>query len=231
MTAPGPTIAYLRVSTDKQADSGLSLDAQRRKVTLYAELHGLELAEVVVETASGGAVSGRPGLAGALERLRRARGGLLLVVKLDRLTRSVRDLSDLVALADRQGWSLASMEERLDTSSAAGRLVLNVLASTSQWEREAIGERTAAAMAQLRRAGRHTGGEPPYGWRVGAGGALEPHPGEVAVMATARELRAAGLSLRAVGEALAAEGAAPRSGGHWHPQTVARLLEPVAVGA
>jgi site-specific DNA recombinase len=68
--------------------------------------------------------------------------GMVIVAKLDRLTRSVRDLAVLLEQFQRRGVSLVSVAESLDTGSASGRLVLNIMVSVSQWEREAIGERT-----------------------------------------------------------------------------------------
>src|SRR3984957_13579040 len=91
------TVAYLRVSTDKQADRGVSLDAQRAKVAAYAELYELDLVEVIVDAGASAKTLDRPGLTRALAMLRTGKAEALLVVKLDRLTRSVRDLGDLVA--------------------------------------------------------------------------------------------------------------------------------------
>lgn len=219
-------VAYLRVSTDKQADRGVSLDAQRAKVEAYAALYDLDLVAVEVDAGASAKTLDRPALARALRSLRAGEADALLVVKLDRLTRSVRDLGALVDRCQREGWALLSVSEQIDTRTAAGRLVLNVLASVAQWEREAIGERTAAAMAHLRAEGRYTGGEAPYGYRLDADGrTLLPHPGEASTIRAARDLRASGLSLRAVGAALEARGLAPRSGGRWHAKTVRALLE------
>src|SRR5437763_1016789 len=111
----------------------------------------------------------------------------LLVVKLDRLTRSVVDLGSLVERYFAPGKAaLLSVGEQIDTRSAAGRLVLNVLASVSQWEREAIGERTATAMQHKARQGEYTGGQAPYGRRVASDGSqLEPHPDEEAARTVA----------------------------------------------
>src|SRR4051812_25655214 len=90
------TIAYLRVSTDKQAERGVSLDAQRAKVKAYAELYDLELVEVVVDAGESAKFLNRPDLQRALGMLKRHEADALLVVKLDRLTRSVVDLGRLV---------------------------------------------------------------------------------------------------------------------------------------
>ena len=218
------TVAYLRVSTDKQADRGVSLDAQRAKVRAYAELYDLELVEVVVDAGASAKTLERPGLERALGMLRRGEADALLVVKLDRLTRSVRDLGELVERHFAPGKAaLLSVSEQIDTRSAAGRLVLNVLASVSQWEREAIGERTAAAMQHKAACGEFTGGEAPYGWRV-EGDHLEPIAPEQHVIAEARRLRAAGLSLRAVARELDAAWMRSRTGRPFAAVQIQRMI-------
>lgn len=208
------TVAYLRVSTDKQADHGVSLEAQRAKVEAYATLYDLELVEVIVDAGASAKTLDRPGLTKALGMMKAGKADALLVVKLDRLTRSVRDLGTLVEDWFSGGrWALLSVSENIDTRSAAGRLVLNVLASVAQWEREAIGERTSAALAYKRTQGQFTGGRTPYGYRVATDGdTLEPDPAEQAIIAAAREARAAGLTLRAVGQELARRGLVNRLG-------------------
>ena len=165
------TVAYLRVSTDKQADRGVSLDAQRAKVIAYAQLYDLELVDVVVDAGHSAKSLDRPGLQRALEMLKRREADALLVVKLDRLTRSVVHLGQLVESYFALGKAaLLSVGEQIDTRTAAGRLVLNVLASVSQWEREAIGERTAAAMQHKASHGQYTGGRVPFGYRLASDG-------------------------------------------------------------
>jgi DNA invertase Pin-like site-specific DNA recombinase len=160
------------VSTDKQADRGVSLDAQRAKVKAYAELYDLDSADVIVDAGESAKSLDRPGLQRALAMLKAGEADALLVVKLDRLTRSVVDLGSLVERYFAPGKAaLLSVGEQIDTRSAAGRLVLNVLASVSQWEREAIGERTATAMQHKARQGEYTGGQAPYGRRIGPDGA------------------------------------------------------------
>lgn len=151
------------MSTDKQADRGVSLDAQRSKVTTYAELYDRELAQVIVDAGESAKHLDRPGLQRALGMLKGGEADALLVVKLDRLTRSVRDLGHLVDKYFAPGKAaLLSVGEQIDTRSAAGRLVLNVLASVSQWERTATATQHKAAQ------GKYTGGQAPYGRRVAA---------------------------------------------------------------
>lgn len=217
-------IAYVRVSTEKQADAGLSLEAQKAKVTAYAGLYDLELVEVIVDAGVSAKSLNRPGLDRALAMLKSGKAEALVVVKLDRLTRSVRDLGDLVERYFASGKAaLLSVSEQIDTRSAGGRLVLNVLASVSQWEREAIGERTAAVMQFKASQGEYTGGAAPYGFRVEAGQLVEVEAEQLVVTA-ARELRAAGLSLAKVSAALAARGLLTRTGKVFAPVQVSRLI-------
>jgi site-specific DNA recombinase len=220
------TIAYLRVSTDKQVDRGISLEAQRAKVAAYAALYDLVLVDVVVDAGASAKTLERPGLQRALAMLKRGDAEALLVVKLDRLTRSVRDLGLLVERYFAPGKAaLLSVSEQIDTRSSAGRLVLNVLASVSQWEREIVGERTSAAMQHLSACGRYTGGLVPYGFRVAADGEhLEPDVDEQLVVEQARVLRASGLSLRAVAVELEHLGMLSRSGRRFGAQQIAEMV-------
>lgn len=222
------TVAYIRVSTDKQADRGVSLDAQRAKVKAYAELYDLELVSIEVDAgASAKTLANRPALDRALGMLRTGAADALLVVKLDRLTRSVRDLADLVDGYFTKRAALLSVSEQIDTRSAAGRLVLNVLSSVGQWEREAIGERTAAAMAHLRTEGRFCGGiAAPYGYALADDGeSLVDVEAEQLVITEARALRTAGMSFRKIAAALDARGFRARTGRVFDPKQIARFTE------
>ena len=220
------TIVYVRVSTDKQAEKGVSLDAQQAKARAYAELYDLDIVEVVIDAGVSAKTLQRPGLERALGMLKAGKADALLVVKLDRLTRSVADLGKLVETYFAPGKAaLLSVGEQIDTRSAAGRLVLNVLASVSQWEREAIGERTSAALQHKASLGEYTGGDAPYGYRLAADGErLEPEPGEQVLLARARRLRHKGLSLRAVARQLEAQGFRTRMGGPFAAVQVQRML-------
>lgn len=218
------TIAYLRVSTEDQAAKGVSLDAQRAKIEAYAGLYDLELVAVIEDAGASGRTLDRPGLQQALAMLKRGEAQALVVLKLDRLTRSVRDLGELLAgpFAKRD---LFSVSEQIDTRSAAGRLVINILASVGQWERETIAERTSTAMQHMKARGQLVGSVP-YGFRLaGDGATLLPEPGEQRAIIEARRLRCTGLSLRAVSAALAAAGHLARNGRPFQAVQVKRLLE------
>lgn len=224
---PARVVGYIRVSTSDQADHGHSLEAQRERLASYASLYELELVAVEVDAgASAKSLKGRPGLEAALAMLPAGKADGLLVCKLDRLTRSLRDLSDLIDRYFAPGKSaLVSVAEQVDTRSASGRLVLNVLMSVAQWEREVISERTSEVLRSMRRAGKFTGGTVPYGFRLVAGELVEVEEEQRAIRA-ARRLRADQRSLRAIGQALVAKGMLPRTGRKtWHPEQVRSLLK------
>ncbi len=161
------TVSYIRVSTEEQSQRGVSLAAQREKIAAYANLYGLELVATIEDAGISGKSLDRPGLQKALAMLRRREADALVVMKLDRLTRSVRDLGALIEDHFDKRVALLSVGEQIDTRSAAGRLVLNILGSVAQWEREAIGERTATAL-RFKRDRREAYNHAPLGFdRVG----------------------------------------------------------------
>jgi len=227
-------IGYVRVSTVHQADSGVSLDAQRAKLEAYAVCMDLELVSIEVDAGASAKTLRRPALQTALARLNAGEAEGLLVCKLDRLTRSVKDLGELVERYFADRFSLLSVADSIDTRSAAGRLVLNVLASVSQWGREAAGERTAEALRHIREAeGAQLGGEA-LGWqrtdeRDEHGRRMVADvEGESETVARILELRSQGLTLRAVAEQLTAEGRRTKRGGKWHASTVRNVLKRAA---
>src|SRR5712664_1772969 len=106
----------------------------------------------------------------------------VIIAKLDRLTRSVKDLAELLERFQQRGVSLVSVAESLDTGSAAGRLVINIMTAVSQWEREAIGERTRDALNDKRLKSERVGNIA-YGFKLAANGRnIEPDPQEQAVL-------------------------------------------------
>ena len=143
--------------------------------------------------------------------------GAVLIAKLDRCTCSVADLASLIDTFSRRGVALISAAESLDTSSAGGRLVVNVLGAVAQWEREATAERTSAALQVLKQQGRATGGVAPYGFQF-IDGRRAWHQGEQETLAAIIEHRRAGLSWAKVADKLSATGHRTRTGGQWTRQ-------------
>ncbi len=226
-TTPTTAVGYIRVSTDKQAEHGVSLEAQKGKLTAYAALYDVQLLDVIVDAGVSAKTLERPGLQRALGMLRKGQANALLVAKLDRLTRSVKDLGALVEdYFSSDAIVLLSVADSIDTRTAAGRLVLNVLGSVAQWERETIGERTAEALSHIRAQGQKTGGDIPYGFTLAADGqTLVPDAGEQALLDAIQEARQRGLTQRAVVAELTRQGFTTRKGTALGLTQVQRIMQ------
>ncbi len=153
----------------------------------------------------------------------------VIVAKLDRLTRSVKDLCVLLERFERRCVALISVAESLDTSSAGGRLVLNIMTAVSQWEREAtIGERTREALNHKRNRGERTGNIP-FDSRLAADGKhLEPDSAEQAALAEIRRLRNEDKAMRKIAAKMNERAYRTRRGTPWRLESVARVLKTVA---
>lgn len=219
-------IGYVRVSTEEQADEGQSLKAQRAKLVAYAALYDLQLVAVYEDAGVSGKRLDRPGLGAALHDLRDGRAGGLLIAKLDRLTRSVADWQRLVDgyFGEKAGKQLLSVGDHIDTRTASGRLVLNVLLSVAQWEREAIGERTRDALRHKITKGERCG-KVRFGFDLAPDGVtLVPNPPEQEAIRLMRELRAMGQSYRAIARELQDRGVRTKEGGPWVMTSVRGVL-------
>jgi DNA invertase Pin-like site-specific DNA recombinase len=213
------------VGTEEQAAEGYSLDAQRAKLAGYAVAADLELVAVVAdEGISGKRTDNRPALQEALRRLEDGEAAALVVVKLDRLSRSTADVLALVERCGREGWSLHSLAERLDTASAMGRFVVTIFAALAQAEREVIGERTKAAMSHMKANGLLVGAVP-FGFDLAADGrTLAPNAAEQAIVTEVRSAVAAGRTLSGVARDLNARGILTKRGRKWTHTQVGNLV-------
>src|SRR3954471_11296030 len=162
-------IGYVRVSTDRQAEKGVSLEAQEAKIRAMATVQGAELLDVIVDGGESAKSLNRPGLQKVMALVNAGKVDGVIVAKLDRLTRSVKDLCGLLELLEKRKVALVSVAESLDTGSAAGRLVITIMGAVSQWEREAIGERTRDALRHKSSKGERVGNIA-YGQRLAADG-------------------------------------------------------------
>ena len=217
-------IGYVRVSTDGQAQDGVSMDAQEAKLRAWADLNGAESVTIFTDAGlSGKRADNRPALQDALNAV--GKGDALIVYSLSRLARSTKDTITIADALDKRGADLVSMAEKIDTTTAAGKMVFRMLAVLSEFERDQVSERTRFALAHKRANGEKTGGEVPYGYRL-EDGRLVPDAGEQKAVALIRELHAAGASLREIAARLEADGYRTKTGRtHWHPQSVKQIIE------
>ncbi|GEM_PF-385526 len=147
-------VGYRRVSTIEQADSGAGLAAQQTTIEAEAARRGWVLVEVHTdEAASGKSLVGRVALEAAIEVVESGRADVLVVAKLDRLSRSLLDFANLMARAQAKGWNLVALDLGIDLSTPAGEFLASVMASAAQWERRIIGQRTREGMAAKKAAG------------------------------------------------------------------------------
>lgn len=142
-------VSYLRVSTERQGRSGLGVEAQRAAVAKVLDARGLTLLSEHVDTESGGK-DDRPALKAALDQCR-ATGAVLIVAKLDRLSRNARFLLQLVEESGEGGVVFADLPDL--PSGAAGKFVLTMLAAVAELERGMISDRTKAALAAAKARG------------------------------------------------------------------------------
>lgn len=215
-------IGYTRVSTDQQADHGVSLDAQRAKIEAMSIVREAELIEVITDAGESAKSLDRPGMERLLALVDARLIDIVIVAKLDRLTRSVKDLGELLERFQKRGVSLVSVAESLDTASAAGRLVINIMASVSQWERETIGERTRDVLRH-KKATRQAYASTPYGF-TRCGTALVESERELETVRRIHSWRSEGATLRDIAARLAQAGVATKTGARWHASTVRAIL-------
>jgi DNA invertase Pin-like site-specific DNA recombinase len=222
-------IGYVRVSSEEQAANGVSLDAQEEKIQAYCKARDWDLLEVIRDEGISAKNLKRPGLQSILNRVPKRNGNRgfdsLIVVKLDRLTRSVGDLAHLNKLFEVNRVALISIQEAVDTSTASGKLFHNIIACLSEWERGVISERTRDALRHKRNKGERAG-EVPYGYRLSNNGkTLEPIGEEQETLSKVRTLRKSAFSYSRIADFLNSQGVATKKGSRWYPESVRSVLQ------
>ncbi|MGY1607088.1 MULTISPECIES: recombinase family protein [unclassified Geodermatophilus] len=206
---PPRALGYCRVSTGEQVNSGAGLDAQRAALEGEAARRGWDL-ELVIEEGASAKDLNRPALRAALIRLDAGEADVLIVSKLDRLSRSVKDFGGLLERASKRSWSVLCLDLGVDTTTPVGEFTANVVVSASQYERRLIGQRTKDALAARKAAG----------VRLGRPRTLPADIVERIAQASAR-----GMSLAAIARALNSDGVPTAQGGRqWYPSTVRAVL-------
>lgn len=203
-------VGYVRVSTGGQAESGAGLEVQRSAVIGECERRSWDLVELVEDAGVSGGKLERPGLDRALAMVRSGAADVLVVYKVDRLSRSLADFASTLAGAHREGWQLVCLDLGVDTTTPNGKFMAQIMGAVAELEREMISARTKAALA-VKKA---------EGVRIGRPRAV---PAEVRERIS-RE-RAAGASLRAIADGLDGDGVPTGHGGaRWHASTVRAVL-------
>jgi DNA invertase Pin-like site-specific DNA recombinase len=229
---------YIRVSTEEQAKEGVSLDAQIAKLRAYAELYGITLVAIEADEGVSAKSLDRPGLQRALAMIRRNEADGLLIAKLDRLSRKIGDWDDLIDdyFGEKPGKRLWSVADSIDTTTASGRMVLNMMMTVAQWERESVIERTRDALrykiATNSRCGKIRYGseidptDPRVSRKLKNPVGLIANSSEVETIELMKRLQDHGLSLRAIADELTSRGVPTRDGRErWCHSTVHKILK------
>jgi site-specific DNA recombinase len=158
------TALYIRVSTDEQAKEGYSMDAQEDKLNAFCFSQGWEIKKIYREEGQSAKNINRPQLKLLMKELNQY--DVVLVYKLDRLSRSVADINKLLQTFEDNHVSFKSATEPYDTTTAQGKLLINIFASLAQFEREQLAERVYMGMTKKAELGERNGGRPPFGYRL-----------------------------------------------------------------
>lgn len=223
---PKAAIGYVRVSTQEQADMGVSLAAQEARIRAYCQVHGLELVELVIEEGVSAftPLADRP--AGFLARLKARRAAHVVGLKLDRLFRNAEDALRVTREWDEAGVGLHLVDmggQSVNTRTAMGKMWLTMLAGFAEFERGLTSERTAAALAH-KKANGEAYGPTPYGFQR-VEDELVADKAERKVVDKILARRAAGQTLRAIAEWLNTAGIPTKQGGRWYASTVKYLTD------
>jgi DNA invertase Pin-like site-specific DNA recombinase len=215
-------IAYVRVSTDSQGESGAGLAAQRSAIHAEVARRGWELVEVLEDAGYSGRDFKRPALMAAMAMLERGGAAALMVAKLDRLSRSMLDFATVMEKARKENWGLIALDCSVDTTTPAGEAMANVMATFAQYERQLGSLRTSAALREMRSQGRAYGSLP-YGWDR-EGDRLVVCDIEQRALAHIKRLRRRGHSYARIAGTLNRSGVTAKRGGVWHAMSVRSTL-------
>lgn len=206
----GPTraVAYLRVSTEEQARKGISLDFQKSLIKNWAAAKEWELVDIIRDPGSSGKNLKRPGIQQVMKMCREDEIDTVIIYKLDRLSRRIKDMVDVVEVLERHKVDLSSVTESLDTSTAMGRMFFWMMTVIGALERERIGERVSDARLYREQKGEWTG-RLPHGYElafddkgVRVKGKLVVNPKKFRQYKTAKEIWETGTGVRPVAEKL-----------------------------
>ena len=212
-------VGYIRVSTEEQSRDGISIAHQTDSITSFCQAKSWDLLEIIRDDKTGKDMK-RPGIQKLIAMIQAKKLDVAVIYKLDRLTRSVRDLGYLVAdVFDKNGVAVSSIQDSFDTSNASGKLILNVLGSIAQWERETIAERTRDGL-RYKKSKLQCYGPVPYGFDRD-GDRLIPDHGEMQIVNMIKRLRhKLRYSYRKICDRLNEERIVTRLGRNWTPGSI-----------
>ena len=215
-------IGYVRVSTDKQVEDGISIDAQINKISAWASLNDYELIHIYRdEGISGVSLEKREGMQKALNEIKK--GMVLVCYSLSRVSRDIVDTLRISEIIEKKGADLVSLSEKIDTTGASGKMIFNMLAVFNQFERDQVAERTQLAM-QYKKSQDQVYSPTPYGY-IRQGSKLIIHPEEASNICRIKKMYEEGQGYTAIARILNAENIRTKTGKLWNASTVRFLLQ------
>lgn len=222
-------VAYLRVSTDEQAATGHGLETQEQAVRAFALSQSYDLVEVAIDPGISGATrpADRPGFATVLALAASGAFDVLLVAKIDRLSRDIRHaLTTVSDLAEHHEVAFRSVTESvIDTSNPMGRTFFAIFAGMAENERFVIRDRTAGGRMAKAAKGGFAGGQAPYGYTKNLQGGLRVVPEQARIVQRIHRERRRRHTLQAIADGLNADRIPSPKGGIWRVSTLAKLLD------
>ncbi len=216
-------IGYTRVSTSEQANEGVSLDAQEERITAYCKAHGMKLVQMYVDAGlSGRKAHNRPALQSAIDHACREKA-VLFVFSLSRLARSTRDAISIAERLSRAGAQLVSLSEKIDTTTATGKMFFRMMSVLAEFESDQISERVKTAVTHNKQHGKRYCNLAPFGYQF-INGTIVENVEEQTTIAHMRLLLATGLSFRRVARELTNSGILGRNGNPIPYQHVIRIV-------
>ncbi len=221
------TVCYARVSTLEQAQHGVSLDAQVERLTSYCSAMGLNVIAVIREegVSAGKPLATRPGGMRLINLLKDGQANHVVALKLDRLFRSTEDALKMTTYWDSNNIALHLCDlggMNVNTRSSTGKLLMTLLASFAELERNLVAERTAAALAHKKK-NRQAYNHLPYGFQRD-GKKLVPCEAEQKVLKRIFAWREEGRSLYEIACELNDLGVPSKKGGKWHAAVIAHIV-------
>lgn len=219
-------VGYIRVSTEDQAQNGVSLEMQTTKIRQYCDLHDINLVGIYGDPGiSAKNTEKRPGVTAVMHLVGKKRVDAVIIYKLDRLVRSTVDALDIAQRMDKCGVGLHSITEKFDTRSAVGELIFTLMAALAQMERKLIGERTAAALQSMKANGQRVSRHAPIGWRFVDGVVVQDLKEQAAILyAKALHEDNGKWSLSQISTKLYLAGFKARSGRAYSKSTIQKMI-------
>ena len=222
-------IGYIRVSTEQQANEGVSLEAQKAKIAAWCVTNGYELVNVFVDAGiSGKSMDKRPGLQDAMKSLKK--GMALVSYSLSRLARSTKDALSIGETVAKRKADIVSLSEQIDTTTAAGKMMFQMLAVLAEFERNLVAERTTNALQHKKTTNQKYTNITPYGFEA-IEGRLVQVQAEAAIVAEIQAARAGGNTLQSIADTLNGRGIPTKTGKTWQPATIHLLMKRTALVA